>query len=218
MRPTLSLVVALIGGIALPQAGEQALKAALQDEYQAFAFYTAVNRRFQDPAPFVQIVQAEANHAQAVARQMRIAGLPVPANPYLRRPNETLAAWYKRLEVPSTLVKAKAMAAQGERENVVLYDRYLADENLPANVRMLLERLRTVSQERHLPAFLGDCPPTCPLGGPGMGQGMGMGMGRGQGMGQGMGPGRMGQGRRGGRDQGNGPANGQGIGRGIPPI
>lgn len=208
MRPTLSLVVALVGGIALPQAGDQALKAALQDEQRAFAFYSAVNKRFQDPIPFVNIEQAEAAHAQAVARQMRIAGLEVPANPYLRRPNESLAAWYKRLNVPNTLEQAKVMAAQIERSNVLLYDRYLADESLPSNVRNLFQRLRQVSQERHLPAFLGDCPTTCPLGGRGTGQGMGTGFGQGQGMRGGPGAGRMGQGRRGG----------QGIGSRIPPI
>lgn len=208
MRPTLSLVVALVGGIALPQAGDQALKAALQDEQRAFAFYSAVNKRFQDPIPFVNIEQTEATHAQAVARQMRIAGLEVPANPYLRRPNESLAAWYKRLNVPNTLEQAKVMAAQIERSNVLLYDRYLADESLPSNVRNLFQRLRQVSQERHLPAFLGDCPTTCPLGGRGTGQGMGTGFGQGQGMRGGPGAGRMGQGRRGG----------QGIGSRIPPI
>lgn len=131
----------------LPQTVEDALSAALQDEYHAEAFYGAVIAKFGPTRPFSNIIRAEEMHASFVADLMKTYGMTVPANTLLGSA-EIKAA------VPATLGAACAVGVTAEVDNAGLYDGKL----LPAvsaypDITAVLTRLRDTSENMHLPAF-----------------------------------------------------------------
>ena len=174
---TLAILAVLAVALTLPlAAGElspstrEALLAALDDERRAQATYHAILDRFGDVMPFAHIVQAEGRHAAEVIVLLEAYGVPVPADPWPER----------EIEVPDTLQAACAAGVESEIANVALYDRWLETIDEP-DIRTTFERLRMMSQERHLRAFT-----RCAEGGGGAGRQM---MGR-QGQGKGMGAGK----------------------------
>lgn len=119
----------------------EALKEALDDEYKAQATYRCVIDAFGAVRPFVNIVEAEGRHAAALIALFEKYGLPVPEDP-----------WPGRVSAPGSVEEACRMGIEGEIENAEMYDRLLAAVEEP-DVQAVLERLRTASQENHLPAF-----------------------------------------------------------------
>ena len=118
-----------------------ALREALEDEYRARATYRQVIGKFGPVRPFVNIVEAEGRHAEALLAQFRRLGIaPEPDT------------WPGRVTAPATLAEACASAVQAEIENAAMYDRLLAQTTDP-EVRAIMLRLREASQEHHLPAF-----------------------------------------------------------------
>lgn len=118
-----------------------ALREALEDEYRARATYRQIIETFGPVRPFVNIVEAEGRHADALLAQFRRLGIaPQPDT------------WPGRVTTPATLAEACASAVQAEIENAAMYDRLLAEITDP-QVREVMLRLKEASQERHLPAF-----------------------------------------------------------------
>lgn len=118
------------------------LMTALDDEWHAEATYAAVIDHFGPVRPFINIIEAECRHAQAIQQQLQRLGIPVPAN-----------RWSKaNVPAPDTLADACEQAIAAEIENVALYDRLLPQIDDPA-ARHVLERLQAASRDRHLPAF-----------------------------------------------------------------
>ncbi len=123
------------------QTTRRILEEALDDERKAEATYEAVIRRFGPVRPFVNIVEAERRHQQALLRLFERRGWTEPAN-----------RWKGKIEAPATLRQACEDAIRGEVENIALYDRLLptvADQD----ARRVLTNLQEASRERHLPAF-----------------------------------------------------------------
>ena len=118
------------------------LTATLQDEYHAQTVYQGVLNDFGSVRPFVNIVSAEARHAQSISQLLAARGLAVPPSAW------TLGS------VPhfTTVPDACAAAATAEIDNIALYDRYLALD-LPADVRTVFTNNRAASATAHLPAF-----------------------------------------------------------------
>lgn len=150
----------------------QALCAAIDDEYKARATYAAVIDRFGPVRPFVNIIQSEQRHINALQMLFRRRSWDIPADPY-----------GGRIEPPHSLEEACRLGVQAELENAALYERLNELAGDDHEVLAVFANLREASQQRHLPAFLrgtkegaagGDC---------------GGGMGRGRG-GGGMGGGR----------------------------
>ena len=118
-----------------------ALREALEDEYRARATYRRIIDKFGPVRPFVNIVEAEERHAEALLTQFRRLGIaPQPDT------------WPARVVAPATLAEACAAAVQAEIENAAMYDRLLAQITDP-QVGAVMLRLKVASQERHLPAF-----------------------------------------------------------------
>ena len=131
----------------LPQSVQDALTAALQDEYHAEAFYDAVMDKFGTTRPFSNIIRAEQNHQAWLIDLMHTYGMSVPANADLGSA-EIAAA------VPASIGDACALGVQAEIDNAGLYD----DTLLPAvtaypDITAVFERLSAASQNQHLPAF-----------------------------------------------------------------
>jgi rubrerythrin len=118
-----------------------ALDEALDDEYRSRATYRAVLARFGDVRPFSNIVRAEQRHVEALLRIYQRYGIEAPSDP-----------WPGRVEAPSTMHAACAAAADAERDNEAMYARLLAVVVDP-HIRVVMQRLREASRDRHLPAF-----------------------------------------------------------------
>jgi hypothetical protein len=110
-------------------------------EYAAFAMYDAVIEKFGDVEPYISIRDAEQNHINALTRQLERAGVVVPANPYVGQ-----------VAAPESLLEAAIAWAQGEIDNVLLYDNLLA-QTTDQNLVRVFTNLRRASNDIHLPMF-----------------------------------------------------------------
>jgi hypothetical protein len=120
-----------------------ALETTIQDEYRAETIYQGVIDDFGTVLPFAAILTAEQRHSTTIGALFTKRGLPVPLNPV------SVAT------VPhfATVRQACAAGVTAERENIALYDRFLAGA-LPDDVRQVFSNNRRASLENHLPAFL----------------------------------------------------------------
>ena len=152
------LAVAALFGAALAQRGpgarasaslspeaEKALLEALtgpEGEYAAYAMYDAVIAKFGEVEPYVSIREAEARHIEALKRLLDRYGIAYPENPYLGK-----------VPTPESLEEAARNWAEGEINNVAMYDRLLPLVQAYPDVVRVFSNLRWASQEKHLPAF-----------------------------------------------------------------
>ncbi|MGZ9116347.1 DUF2202 domain-containing protein [Methylocystis sp. FS] len=118
-----------------------ALREALDDEYKARATYQGVIDRFGPVRPFVNIIEAEERHANALLRLFERFGIEPPKD-----------RWAGQVPAPSSLAEACKAGVEAEIENAAMYARLLAQVS-DARVRDVLTRLQQASQQRHLPAF-----------------------------------------------------------------
>jgi len=116
------------------------LRYAIQDEYAARAEYQALIDVFGATRPFTNILPAEDSHIAALSPLFETYGVPVPVD------SSSLA-----VVVPSTLAEAFPIGVQAEELNIAMYERFLK-EDLPADVRLVFENLKSAS-EKHLAAF-----------------------------------------------------------------
>lgn len=114
---------------------------ALQDEYKAEATYASVIARFGPVRPFVNIIEAERRHAEAIRMQLQRHGWECPSN-----------SWFGKVPPPETLLEACEAAIEAEEENIRLYDRLLPQIG-DRGARRVLENLQRASRDHHLPAF-----------------------------------------------------------------
>ena len=126
----------------MPMTLEEALRAALDDEYRARATYRAVLNAYGDVRPFVNIVESEERHIPALRRLCDRYDVKVPPDP-----------WPSRISVPESLEAACETAIDAERENTALYEQLMDAAGGRADVEETFQRRQTASQENHLPAF-----------------------------------------------------------------
>jgi len=119
----------------------EALREALDDEYQAFATYDQVVSDFGEVRPFINIRDAEARHIEALLAIFRRHSLQAPAN-----------AWPGKVKRYRRLRDAFADAVDAEIANAALYERLMASTRRD-ELLTVFGNLRDASQERHLPAF-----------------------------------------------------------------
>jgi len=125
----------------LDEQTQQALIAALTDEYTAKATYQKVIDTFGDVRPFSSIIQAEQTHIDLLLPLFEKYGVPVPEeNQYADAPEF------------ATLQDALKAGVDAEIVNAKLYDDLLATVK-EADILAVFTRLRDASQENHLPAF-----------------------------------------------------------------
>ena len=117
------------------------LQDALDDEYKARATYAQVIADHGQVQPFVNIVESEQRHIEALLGLFERHGIDVPPDP-----------WSGRAPRFSTREAACRAGVEAEVENAALYDRLLAGTTRP-DVLEVYGNLRRASQERHLPAF-----------------------------------------------------------------
>lgn len=112
-----------------------------EGEYAAAAAYAAVIDKYGKVQPYVNIRAAERRHVAALARQLELYGVEVPANP-----------WMNKLPAPASLEQAAQVWATGEVDNVKMYDD-LISQTSDAQLIRVLTNLRDSSLNSHLPMF-----------------------------------------------------------------
>ena len=130
---------------------------AINDEYKARATYRHVINKFGEIRPFINIVDAESRHINALIPLFDKYGIAVPEDD-----------WASRIEAPQSILEACRMGVDTEIENGEMYDRLLRlTEDYPDIYHVLIQ-LQRASIENHLPAFQ-----RCLERGGGQGQGRG---------------------------------------------
>lgn len=120
----------------------KALQEAINDEYKARATYRHVINKYGKIRPFVNIVEAEERHIQALIPLFYKYAVPVPED-----------HWEAKVEVPASVMEACRNGVQAEIENGEMYDRLLHLTEEYPDVYNIFLQLKKASQENHLPAF-----------------------------------------------------------------
>lgn len=123
---------------------EGMLQYAILDEYMAQAEYQAIIATFGDVMPFVKIVEAEQTHINLLLPLFEAYGFEVPENE---------AA--SNVVIPESITSALATGVEAEEANIAMYEAFLAQDNLPDDVREVFSALK-VASEHHLKAFSKD--------------------------------------------------------------
>ncbi len=123
---------------------ETMLNYAIQDEYLAKAEYQAIINEFGEVMPFVRIIQAEDNHIALLLGLFETYGFVVP---------EDNSA--ENVVIPESITSALATGVEAEEANIAMYQLFLAQEDLPEDVKAAFEYLMQASQH-HLKAFSQD--------------------------------------------------------------
>lgn len=121
---------------------KRALTEALEDEYKARATYRSILKKFGAIRPFVNIVESEERHIQALLPLFWKYGIPVPED-----------NWQGKIDVPTSVTQACQAGVQAEIENAAMYRRLLDLTRDYSDVQQVFENLQRASQTRHLPAF-----------------------------------------------------------------
>ncbi|HNW87282.1 MAG TPA: DUF2202 domain-containing protein [Candidatus Limiplasma sp.] len=120
---------------------EQMLTYAMQDEYMAQAEYGAIQTAYGANAPFANIQKAEDTHVALLQTLFATYNLTAPEN--------TAAA---KVTTPATLEDAYAVGVAAETANIAMYQTFLAQTDVPDDVRSAFTVLENASQN-HLTAF-----------------------------------------------------------------
>ncbi|MDY0347147.1 MAG: DUF2202 domain-containing protein [Acholeplasma sp.] len=123
---------------------EEMLTYAIYDEYLAKATYEGIINTFGEIKPFTRIVEAEETHISLLLPLFETYSVDVPVND---------AASY--VVVPDSVSSALATGVEAEKANIAIYQSFLAQDDLPDDVRVVFEQLMHAS-ENHLRAFSRD--------------------------------------------------------------
>lgn len=126
----------------MPEILSNALIEALNDEYKARATYRHVISKFGEIRPFINIVEAEGRHVEALLPLFIKYGIAVPED-----------NWYSRIQPPKSLIEACRVGVESEVENAEMYSRLLESTKEYPDVQQVLLQLQRASAENHLPAF-----------------------------------------------------------------
>ena len=120
---------------------EEMLIYAISDEYLAQAEYRAIIETYGEVRPFTNIVNAEQTHIDLLLELFTTYGYEVPEN------NAQLD-----VVVPESISAAIALGIEAEKKNIAIYEAFLAQTDLPEDVRSTFEYLLSASIN-HLNAF-----------------------------------------------------------------
>ena len=115
---------------------------AINDEYKARAIYQNIISKFGEIRPFINIVEAESRHIEALLPLFDKYGVTVPEDD-----------WVSHVETPQSVLEACQLGVEAEIKNAEMYDRLLDSTMDYPDVQRVLVQLQRASTENHLPAF-----------------------------------------------------------------
>lgn len=119
---------------------EKMLTYAIQDEYLAQAKYRAYQKAFGDSNTFARLERAEKNHIARLEELFKVYGYAIPEN--------SAASLVK---VPANIETAYLDVVAQEMENIDMYKAFLAQKDLPDDLKFVFTALMGASQN-HLRA------------------------------------------------------------------
>lgn len=120
----------------------QVIRIAVYDEYHAYETYKKVIEKFGVQPPFVNIMQAEINHFEALSLIAQKYEVPLPTND-----------WEGKIDAPHSLLEASEIGVGAEIENIKMYDDLIVYAKEYPDVLDMLYRLQAASYNNHLPAL-----------------------------------------------------------------
>jgi hypothetical protein len=129
-------------GIVVSEVIRKVLVEAINDEYKARATYSLVIEKFGEVRPFINIIEAENRHIDALLPLFEKYDVPIPHDD-----------WAARIEVPESIREACKVGVEAEIENGEMYDRLLKLSESYPDILHVLKQLQRASIENHLPAF-----------------------------------------------------------------
>lgn len=114
---------------------------AIQDEYTARAEYEVIIDEFNTGTPYTNIIKSEETHIAYLTELFDAYGIALPA--------DTSST---HLAVPSSLLEAAKTGVQAELDNIAMYEKFLAQDGLPEDVKTVFTELMNASKS-HLAAF-----------------------------------------------------------------
>ncbi len=114
---------------------------ALNDEYMSWATYDQINKDFDSPRPFINIVKAEDRHSEKLKGLFETYKIPLPEN-----------KWIGETEKYKSVKEACKAGIDAEIANAALYDG-LFKSTKREDILLVYKNLQRASQENHLPAF-----------------------------------------------------------------
>ncbi|GAB4186261.1 MAG: hypothetical protein Tsb002_10590 [Wenzhouxiangellaceae bacterium] len=115
---------------------------AINDEYKARATYRHVIKQFGKIRPFVNILEAESRHVEALLPLFHKYGVTIPEDD-----------WDSRVVVPQSVKEACQAGVDAEIANAKMYERLIQQAAEYPDIQQVLEQLKRASAENHLPAF-----------------------------------------------------------------
>lgn len=118
---------------------EEMLRYAIEDEWLAEAEYAALMAEFDVDRPFSNIRRAELTHIDALLPLFETYDVELPVKP-------------DQAAIPDTLAETYQIGVDAEIANIAMYEKFLAHDNLPADISAVFTRLMNASKN-HLKAF-----------------------------------------------------------------
>ena len=115
---------------------------ALQDEYLAKNEYEKTIQKFGNVKPFSNIKKSEEQHISWL--------LPLFEKYKVENVDESKIK--EQVQVASSPKEASQICAEAEIDNIAMYNKFLADKNLPDDIKIVFQNLKRAS-ENHLMAF-----------------------------------------------------------------
>lgn len=120
---------------------EDMLNYAIEDESLAKAEYEKIMAEFDVTRPFSNIMKAETQHIRALLPLFEKYEIAVPSN-----------TASEHLVTADTLAEIYSIGVETEVDNIAMYEKFLADPDLPADVKAVFTALMNGSKN-HLKAF-----------------------------------------------------------------
>ncbi|MFA7083862.1 MAG: DUF2202 domain-containing protein [Arcobacteraceae bacterium] len=120
----------------------QALRIAIYDEMKAYETYMQIIEKFGEVTPFINIVEAEKNHYNALIHLLEKYQVALPSNDYS-----------SLIVLPETLLEACELGVAAEIDNIAMYDNLLEYTQDYPDVQEVFYKLQAASYNNHLPAF-----------------------------------------------------------------
>ncbi len=125
----------------LKQEEIEGLLLALNDEYHAWSTYEGVNKDFDNPRPFSNIQQSEAQHIERLKQVFKTYNVPLPEN-----------KWIGNAPKFQSVAEACKAGVDAEIVNRDLYVK-IFETTKREDLLMVYRALQRASEENHLPAF-----------------------------------------------------------------
>lgn len=115
---------------------EKMLRYALEDEYIKRTRYELISEKFKIEEPFYSMSKSETCSILKLITLFSKYDVPVPSDKSL-----------EYIKTPKTLLEGYNLSIKGEESNIIMYDKFLQDNNLNEDIKVVFTKLKNISRE-----------------------------------------------------------------------